>query len=291
MDAISFQNVCKTFRKSTFTLDLPDLHIPEGYMTGFIGENGAGKTTAIKLMMNMLLPNQGNIRIFGKDVSEASVRAEIGYVGEEMGFPNGARLDSLIKMIRPFYPAWDQAEFSHITKRFGLTDLHQKYKDLSQGKRKQFALATALAHHPRLLLLDEPTANLDPLVRNAILTLLAERLEKGALTVLFSTHITSDLDKIADYLLFIHQGRILLQGGKDEILESHSIVKGSHELLTEESRSCFLDCQETEFGFRAVTSRIPETREILGREAVYEKALVEDIFLAYVKKGKDEWKS
>ena len=83
----------------------------------------------------------------------------------------------------------------------------------------------------------------------------------------------------------------MLQGGKDEILESHSIVKGSHELLTEESRSCFLDCQETEFGFRAVTSRIPETREILGREAVYEKALVEDIFLAYVKKGKDEWKS
>lgn len=288
MNAISFQNVSKTFPKSTFALDLPDLHIPEGYMTGFIGENGAGKTTAIKLMMNMLLANQGEIQIFGKDVSEASVRAEIGYVGEEMGFPNAARLDNLIKMLRPFYPAWDQEEFSRITRRFGLLDLRQKYKALSQGKRKQFALAVALAHHPRLLLLDEPTANLDPLVRNEILTLLSERLEKGNLTVLFSTHITSDLDKIADYLLFIHQGRILLQGEKDQILESHSIVKGRHELLTEESRPCFLDCQETEFGFRAVTGRITETREVLGQEAIYERALVEDIFLAYVKKGKDE---
>lgn len=284
MYAIELEHVKKTFRKSGFMLDLPELRIPEGYVTGFIGENGAGKTTTMKLIMNMLFAGEGAVRVLGKDVSDASLRAEIGYVGEHMGFMDEASLDSNVRMIKPFYPRWDDAAFSALLKRFGLTDLRKKHKALSQGKRKQFALATVLAHRPRLLLLDEPTANLDPLVRNEILTILSEKLEREELTVFFSTHITSDLDKIADYLQFIHAGRLLLSGTKDDILESHRMVKGKRELLAPETRDVFIYCEETEFGFSGLCGNIVAAREAFGDEAVYEKATVEDIFIAYTKR-------
>lgn len=284
MYAIELEHVKKTFRKSGFMLDLPELRIPEGYVTGFIGENGAGKTTTMKLIMNMLFAGEGAVRVLGKDVSDASLRAEIGYVGENMGFMDEASLDSNVRMIKPFYPRWDDAAFSALLKRFGLTDLRKKHKALSQGKRKQFALATVLAHRPRLLLLDEPTANLDPLVRNEILTILSEKLEREELTVFFSTHITSDLDKIADYLQFIHAGRLLLSGTKDDILESHRMVKGKRELLAPETRDVFIYCEETEFGFSGLCGNIVAAREAFGDEAVYEKATVEDIFIAYTKR-------
>lgn len=284
MYAIELEHVKKTFRKSGFMLDLPELRIPEGYVTGFIGENGAGKTTTMKLIMNMLFAGEGAVRVLGKDVSDASLRAEIGYVGEHMGFMDEASLDSNVRMIKPFYPRWDDAQFSAMLKRFGLTDLRKKHKALSHGKRKQFALATVLARHPRLLLLDEPTANLDPLVRNEILTILSEKLEREELTVFFSTHITSDLDKIADYLQFIHAGRLLLSGTKDDILESHRMVKGKRELLAPETRDVFIYCEETEFGFSGLCGNIVAAREAFGDEAVYEKATVEDIFIAYTKR-------
>lgn len=287
MYAIEMENVKKTFHKSGFTLDLPELRIPEGYVTGFIGENGAGKTTTIKLIMHMLFPDSGQVRLFGRPASEAALREEVGYVGESMGFMEDARLGDIVKMLRPFYPRWDDEEFDRIMKRFGLTNLRQKYKALSQGKRKQLALATALAHHPRLLLLDEPTANLDPLVRNEILTMLADKLAREDLTVFFSTHITSDLDKIADYLEFLHGGRLLLSGDKDTLLEDHRLVKGKRELLTQETRGLFVDCDETEFGFSGLCAHWEGAREAFGNEAVYERATVEDVFLAYTKRERE----
>lgn len=284
MYAIELEHVKKTFRKSGFTLDLPELRVPEGYVTGFIGENGAGKTTTMKLIMHMLFVGEGAVRVLGRDVSEASLRADIGYVGENMGFMDEATLDANVRMLKPFYPQWDDREFNALLRRFGLTDLRQKHKALSQGKRKQFALATVLARRPRLLLLDEPTANLDPLVRNEILTILSEKLEREELTVFFSTHITSDLDKIADYLQFIHKGRLLLSGAKDEILESHQVVKGKRDLLAPETRDVLVHCEETEFGFSGLCGNIAAAREVFGGEAVYEKATVEDIFIAYTKR-------
>lgn len=286
MYVIELEGVKKTFSKSGFSLDLPELRVAQGYVTGFIGENGAGKTTTIKLMMHMLLPDMGEVRLFGKPASRSVLRQEIGYVGEAMGFMEEARLEDLVKMLRPFYPRWDDGEFLTASKRLGLTNLRQKHKALSQGQRKQFALAVALAHHPKLLLLDEPTANLDPLVRNEILDMLSNKLEREDLTVFFSTHITSDLDKIADYLQFLHGGRVLLSGGKDELVEAHGLVKGRRELLTEETKGLFIDFQETEFGFTGLCADIAAAREIFNREAVYEKAAVEDIFLGYTRREK-----
>lgn len=288
MYAIELKNVKKTFKKSGFTLELPELRVREGFVTGFIGENGAGKTTAIKLIMNMLFADAGEVTVFGQEASKAALREEIGYVGEAMGFMEDARLGDIVKMMRPFYRRWDDGEFGKAARRFGLTDLRQKYKALSQGRRKQFALATALAHHPRLLLLDEPTANLDPLVRNEILTMLAGKLEREELTVFFSTHITSDLDKIADYLEFLHDGRILLSGAKDALLEAHRVVKGKRELLTPETRGVFIDCEETEFGFSGLCGDWDAARDVFGNEAVYERATVEDVFLAYTKRERGE---
>ena len=288
MNAIEISGLKKQFPKSGFSLDLPHLEVKEGYITGFIGENGAGKTTTLKLMMDLLFPTEGRVRLLGLDAHAqgVQVRRQVGYVGETPGYLEGSRLEHLMRMTRPFYPTWDQERFSGYIRRFGLR-LENRYKDLSKGQRKQFALDMALSHHPRLLLLDEPTANLDPLVRQDILDILAEELEREGITVFFSTHITSDLDKIADYLLFLHRGRLLLEGEKDALLQSRRLVKARRELYTPEVAALLVEAQVGEFGFSGMTERPQELYALLGEEAVYETPTVEELFLAYTRRDRE----
>lgn len=289
MYAIELMGVEKHFAKSDYRLSLPEMRIPEGYVTGFIGENGAGKTTVIKLLMNMLFLDAGTATIFGRPVSDVTLRDEIGYVGEYMGFGDELRLDCILKMLRPFYSHWDEALLQKLLKRFGLTNLRQKHKALSQGKKRQFALATVLSRRPKLLLLDEPTANLDPLVRFEILEMLSDQLAQGDVTVFFSTHITSDLDKIADYLQFLHGGRLILQGDKDSLLEKHCIVKGGPQLLTEETKQLFVYSDVNAFGFSGLCDDAKSAQEIFGMEAVYERPRVEDLFLGYTRRERGDF--
>ena len=289
MNVIEIEGLKKTFPKSSFTLDLPRLTVREGYVTGFIGENGAGKTTTLKLMMDMLFPDEGRVSIFGKDAHRdgVEIRRRISYIGENTGFLEQAKLSTLKAMVQPFYPDWDEAAFGRYVERFSL-DLGKRYNALSKGQRKQFALAVALSHHPRLLLLDEPTANLDPLVRQDILDILAEEMQQEGVSVFFSTHITSDLDKIADYLLFLHRGRLLLEGEKDAILDSRRRVKARRELYTPEAARLLVSAEVGEFGFTGLTEEFPALFALLGNEALYEKPTVEDLFLAYTRRDRED---
>lgn len=187
-----------------FELDLPKFHIEQGYITGFVGANGAGKTTTIKLMMNMLFADDGEIKVFGKDVRhhEVDIKKHIGYIGDPLGYSEDQRLNDTAKVMKYFYQDWDNELYSKYMKQFDLNG-KSKFKELSMGQKKQFALTIALAHRPKLLLRDEPTANLDPVVRNYILSILRSYMQDEEVSIFYSTHVTTDLDKACDYVAYL----------------------------------------------------------------------------------------
>ena len=191
MSAIKIKNLSKSFED--FSLNIKELDIKEGYVTGFIGPNGSGKTTTIKLIMNMLKKDNGTIEILGKEYKECDlyIKEQIGYVGDYSGYLHDAKISIIKKNISRFYKIWDEELYKKYINKFKL-DENKTYKELSKGQKKQFELAIALAHHPKVIIMDEPTANLDPLVRNEFLEILQERIEVDNASVFYSTHITSD---------------------------------------------------------------------------------------------------
>ena len=205
MNAIEIKNLRKNL--GNFSLKIDDLKVPEGFVTGFIGPNGSGKTTTIKLIMNMINKDQGTIKMWGKDykINDLTIKEKIGYVGEFSGYLHEAKVKKIKKSISSFYKNWDEKLYEKYMTKLNLNE-DKVYKDLSKGQQKKFEIVMAISHHPKLIIMDEPTANLDPLVRNEVLEILQERIEEDNATVFFSTHITSDLDKIGDYIVFIYKG-------------------------------------------------------------------------------------
>ena len=282
MSAIKIKNLSKDFKD--FSLNIKELDIKEGYVTGFIGPNGSGKTTTIKLIMNMLKKDNGTIEILGKEYKECDlyIKEQIGYVGDYSGYLHDAKISIIKKNISRFYKIWDEELYKKYINKFKL-DENKTYKELSKGQKKQFELAIALAHHPKVIIMDEPTANLDPLVRNEFLEILQERIEVDNASVFYSTHITSDLDKVGDYLVFIYKGKIILEGDKYSILEEHSIVRGKKDLLNHETKEVFISVSENSFGFEGLARNKKEAYEIFGEEVVYDKPNLEDILTFYTR--------
>lgn len=285
MNAIELTNITKTLGE--FRLHLPTLTVEQGLVTGFIGENGAGKTTTIKLMMNMLFADQGSIKILGLDMPKdiIKIKDQIGFIADPIGFPERLTLKQLHDAISPFYSQWDERIYRQYMNRFHLDD-GKKYTDLSKGMKKQFDLITALSHHPKLLILDEPTANLDPLARDELLNILLEHVTEEESTIFFSTHITSDLDKIADHLIFLNHGEILLEDNKDDLLDNHRIIRGKTALLISEIEKYCLHVTKNSFGFEALCKDWQKVYDLLGDEAVYDKATLNDIFIAYIQQSR-----
>lgn len=285
MNAIKLEKLEKTL--GNFKLSIDDLEVKEGYITGFIGKNGAGKTTTIKLIMNMLFSDEGTIKIFNKNLkgNEISIKEEIGYIGTESGFPLDSKLKTIKKIIEPFYKTWDNNLYENYIKKFNL-DENKKYKDLSQGMKKQFELIIALSHKPKLLIMDEPTSNLDPIIRNELLEILNENMEDGNLSIFYSTHITSDLEKSADYIYFIDNGKIILTGEKDAILENHKIIKGPLNLLNEENKKLFISFTKNKFNFEGLSNDYEKASNYFGSEVNYEKCSLDDIMLYYTRRSK-----
>lgn len=283
-NAIEVRNLKKTFADSDFFLELAEFDVPRGYVTGLVGENGAGKTTLLKLLTGMLFPDSGSLRILGMDLQKEGIkiRERIALIGEQTGLLYPFELKVIKKMISPFYGQWDETLFQNLIERFSL-DLNAHGDALSRGQQKLFALAMAISHHPDLLLLDEPTANLDPAMREEILTLMREIMLQEDVTILFSTHITTDLDKLADQLRMFHKGKMLLQGDKDRLLEKHRVVKGGLELLQADTGRLLWNIERSAFGFTAMTDNFEAVYELFGDEACYEAPDVERLFLAYLK--------
>ena len=282
MNAVEIRNLSKDL--GDFKLNIDSIDIPKGFITGFIGPNGSGKTTTIKLIMNMLKKDSGTIKIFDKEYKDddLAIKEQIGYVGDISGYMKESNLKDIKKNISLLYKNWDEKLYKYYLNKFNINE-KKVYKELSKGQQKKFELIMTLCHHPKLIIMDEPTANLDPIVRNEFIEVLQEHMEKDGLTVFYSTHITSDLDKVGDYLVFIYKGKIILNGDKESILENHKIIRGSKELLDDDTKKYFISYQENSFGFDGLTFNYKTAYEIFGEEVVYDKANLEDIIMYYTR--------
>jgi len=270
----------------SFSLQDVSFSLQEGCITGFIGVNGAGKTTTIKSILGLVLKDAGSIKLFGKEISnnERALKDRIGIVFDEGYFYEEMTIMEMKSVIAPAYTNWDEAVFKRNIERFGLQP-KQKISTLSKGMRMKYAIALALSHHADLLIMDEPTSGLDPLVRSQLMDLLLEFMKDDGKSVLFSTHITSDLDKAADIVILMDKGRIVLSEEKDVLLDTHGLVKGDRRVLNEQTRKLFLTLQETEYGFKGLTDKKAEVRQQM-KGVLIERPTIEDIMLGYV--GGDE---
>jgi len=284
---LDVKNVTKAYEG--FTLRDVSFSLPRGYIMGLIGHNGAGKTTLLSLILNLVHLNAGEIRVFGLDHRRdgVAVRSRIGFVHEVPTFFGSLSVERAARMFSRFYPTWDEAGFREVAREFGLV-LGKKLGRLSQGMRTRFALAVALSHGAELLLLDEPSSGLDPAFRRDLLERLSGIIEGGRTSVLFSTHITSDLDRIADFVTFLRQGRLVFSTTREEVLERWCLVKGGSELLSDETRLLFDGVVTGEYGFTGLTEKLPELREKVAAEAmVVERATLEDVVFYTGRTGKE----
>lgn len=268
-----------------FSLTDISFALPEDCITGFIGVNGAGKTTTIRAILGLTQKASGSIKIFGKDMesNERELKNRIGIVLDEGYFYDELTMDEMKSIIAPAYSGWSDKEYKGYMDRFSLNP-RQKISTLSRGMRMKFALTLALSHGADLLIMDEPTSGLDPLVRSQLLEIMADYMKQGGKGVFFSTHITSDLDKVADMLILIHDGKILLEQGKDTLLDNYRLVKGDNKALNGENRKLFLNIQTTAFGFTGVTDKLSEVQKSIP-DILVERPTIEDIMLAHIEGG------
>jgi len=287
MDKIlQVQNLTKNFRD--FKLDNVSFSMEKGFIMGFIGPNGAGKSTTIKLIMNLLKKDAGQVLVFGLDNirHEKEIKNRIGFVYDENYYYEELTPKEMGRIIAPLYKNWDDKAFSHYIRRFELP-LDRKIKDLSKGMKMKFSLAVALSHNAELLIMDEPTSGLDPIVRNELLDILTDISRKEDKGVFFSTHITSDLDKVADCITFIHEGRIIFSSAKDDILENYCLVKGAIGLIRDEDRGSFIGIKENQFGFEGLAQDRKKLRRMYGESIVIEKPTLEDIMLYFTRRNRN----
>jgi ABC-2 type transport system ATP-binding protein len=263
-----------------FALKDVSFSLPQGTIMGLVGPNGAGKTTIIKLILNHVRRQAGEIRIFGQDaiLNEKAVKARIGFVHETPAFTEDAPLKDIVSAVAPFYAKWDARLFRSLAGEFGLP-LDKKFKKLSHGTKMKFSLALALAHDADLLVLDEPTSGLDPVFRRELLERLSGIIQDERKAVLFSTHITSDLEQTADFITFLNAGRVVFSLPKDEVRETWAVVKSGPELLNGRSRSIFRSIRQMPHGVEALTSDIPAVRAAFPSGIVIDRASLEDIMV------------
>ena len=224
--ALKLDNVCKTYEMSDFVLDNVSFAVPMGSVMGFVGENGAGKTTTIGCILNTLSRNSGSIQLFGKEMQDkdTELRNEIGVVYDGDNFPKYLTARQLSNIMEGIFSKWDDALFQKYLHALHLNE-KQKIGKYSKGMTMKLAIAVALSHHPKLLILDEATSGLDPIMRDEMLDVFLEFVGSDDHSILLSSHITSDLEKIADYITFIHQGRIILTESKDNLIYKYAILR------------------------------------------------------------------
>ncbi|MBR3382684.1 MAG: ABC transporter ATP-binding protein [Clostridia bacterium] len=265
-----------------FCLEDVSFALPTNCITGFIGTNGAGKTTTIRSILGLAKKDAGEISVFDLDFRkhEQEIKNRIGVVLDDGGFYDTLSMKEMKSIIAPSYTKWDEKCYKEYMDRFSLNQ-NQKISTLSKGMKMKFSLALALSHNADLLIMDEPTSGLDPLIRSQLLEILLEFMQDENKSVFFSTHITSDLDKIADIIILINQGKLIFQQNKDDLLDGHRKVKGYSEKLTPEARKLFIDYSENETSYSGITTHVHEL-EKMNVVSVVEKPLVEDIMLAYI---------
>ncbi len=279
---LEIKNLGKSYKN--FTLDNLSFNVERGSVMGFIGPNGSGKSTTIKLIMNLIKKDCGDINVFGVDnlKHEKEIKQKIGFVYDENYFYEGLNIIEMKNILRPFYKNWDDSLFEKFVKEFELPKKN-KIKTLSKGMKMKFSLALALSHNAELIIMDEPTSGLDPVFRNELLDILYNIIQDENVSIFFSTHITTDLEKIADYITFINKGKLVFSQTKDDIVYNYGLVKGAISLLDKDTRRELVSIKETNFGFEALTKDINSARKIFKDGGLIEKASLEDIMVYSVR--------
>lgn len=275
----------KKLSKSYDNFQLKDVNflVPMGSIVGLVGQNGAGKTTLIKLILEIIHKDHGEIMLWNGKALDAA-KKDIGVVLDDSFFPELLRINDVRRIMRQVYSEWDDTLFSQYLEKFQLVN-NQVLKELSKGMKKKLEIITALAHHPKLLILDEPTSGLDPIVRNEILDLFLEFIEDGEHSILFSSHITSDLETVADYICFIHEGSFIFEEPTETILSEYGIVRcGNEDEIVIDSADIICICRE-----KYQTSILVKNRSRVAKKlknVVVDKATIEEVMLMYVKGDK-----
>ena len=283
MNAIELSHISKSF--GDFAIRDLNLVVPSGTICGLVGENGAGKSTTIRLLMGALRPDSGTASVLGTDVSSPGfreVKEDIGVVLDEAYFPESLNAVQVGKIMAATYRRWDQKLYDRYLKRFDLP-LNKQFKDYSRGMRMKLAIAVALSHQPKPLVLDEATAGLDPIVRDEVLDLFNEFTREEDHSILISSHILSDLEKLCDYIAFLHKGDLLFCEEKDRLLEEYGIFEDSRENLDCLMPEAIVAREETRYGgVRALVKR-----DLAPAGFRMEKPTVEDVVLFLVKGAKN----
>ena len=277
-NAIEIRSLCKHYKG--FSLDDLNLDLPYGCVLGLVGENGAGKSTTIRLIMDTLERDGGTVSVLGTDNRSKEfldLKEDIGVVLDETFVPEVINAKQMGKIMAGTYKNWDQAVYDGWIRRFELP-LDKKFKDYSRGMTMKLGIAAALSHHPRLLLLDEATGGLDPMVREELLEVFADFAAEEGHAVLLSSHIVSDLERICDYIAFLHKGRLVLCEEKDMLLDRYGILKCSKEQLKNIPEEAVHGKRVGNYGVEALVER-----EFMPRDAVVDRANLEDIILYMVK--------
>ena len=223
---LELQQICKSFPKSNFILDKLSFSLPYGAILGFVGENGAGKTTTIGCILNTVRKDSGMVKLFGKEMRDidTDIREKIGVVYDGDNFPGFWTAKQLSQVMEGIYTQWDNALFQKYLDDFHLP-VKQKIKNYSRGMTMKLAIAVALSHHPQLLILDEATSGLDPIMRDEMLDVFLEFVQEESHSILLSSHITSDLEKVADYITFIHNGKLIMTASKNDLVYNYAVMR------------------------------------------------------------------
>lgn len=258
-EILKINNVSKVFKR--FKLESVNISIKENCITGFLGKNGAGKTTLIKIILGLMRKDQGDIVYFNDpNLKERDIKDRIGVVLDDGYFYDSLTLHQMKDLVSSTYSNWNEKKYQDYIKRFRL-DGKQIIASLSKGMKMKYALSLALSHHADLLIMDEPTSGLDPEIRKELMDILKEYIQEDGKSVLFSTHITSDLERIADEIIIINDGEIIEEIDKDELLEEYRLIKGNNEVLERLNKDDLSLINKTKYGFSAITDKYEEIKK------------------------------
>lgn len=279
MNAIEIKNLCKSY--NGFSLDNLNLTLPSGCIMGLIGENGAGKSTTIKLILNMKKQDSGTIKLLGRDAGDKELNKEdIGIVLDEVGITGCLNAKQVGKVMSFSFRNWQPNDYAKFLQKFDIP-LDKPFKDYSRGMKMKLGIAVALSHQAKLLILDEPTSGLDPVVRDDVIDILNEFTRNENHSILISSHIVSDLEKLCDYIAFLHKGKLLLCEEKDVLTEQYGIIHGTVEEIKAIPTLAVIGRKQTPYGTEAIVKRsaIPQNSEI-------SPVNIEELFVFMVKGDK-----
>ncbi|HEY4543380.1 MAG TPA: ABC transporter ATP-binding protein [Tissierellaceae bacterium] len=278
MNILELNKINKKYdNQDDFAIKDVSFSLKEGYIMGLIGKNGAGKTSIINMIMNIVKLDSGNINIFKKDhiEYEKEIKDNIGFVYEDSNYYERLSVYEMKNLIAPFYSKWNDDEFNNYLKRFEING-NKKISELSKGMKVKFSLSIALSHNAKLIIMDEPTSGLDPISRREILDILQELIEKDNISVLFSTHITTDLDKIADFITYIDNGQVLFSKSKEELMDEYKIIKAGLTDLDKIDENIIIGINKTNLGFDGLI-KSDSLNELKDIDYILETPVIEDL--------------